>query len=923
MKNFRLLSILFLVILLTNYSVYADKSGRATRTSTLSSGCGSCHGSKSTATTISIVSGALTVDPGSTTSYTIRVANADGKTAGINIAVKSSVTGEDNSGVLTAGTGLKEILNELVHSTPKTITGGYTEFTYSWQAPTTPGVYYMRACGVAADDDGTANSGDKWNWMDYQPVTVRGIILNEPIGGEGYCAGNNLIIKWTSAGIQNIKIEASSDNGSSWGINLQSSFIASGGNYTWAIPSNIQQGPNYLIRVTDVTDASRTSQSKNKFGIFGLYTITQHPQDKDICEGDTLRLFVSNTGGGMTYQWRKNGANIPGATDSVYDIKNATLGDYGYYGVFIKSPCMSDISSNEAHINVYKRPAITNQPVSKIVCLGETVTFEVEADGQDIKYQWYKVTTPLNNQTSYKLVLTNIQEKDAGKYICRVSGFCPPYKTTDTVEVIINDPPQIVLNPESIKVCEKSKAVLIVKAKGVKNNFKWYFNDTPLDVPNSDTLTISSVLPANAGNYYCEVSNTCGPEVQSAVAKIDVDPLPHITSQSSNKVVTVGDKLELFVEAVNSITNYQWRFNKKNIAKQNSNKLLFDSIKYSDAGDYECVISNSCGNIISVNINIIVLSEQPGPRLIVLKDSLSFGIVPINYKLDSTFMAAVKNDGDSILVISNIEFDTNDLGEFILPDNLFPIVIDTNTEYGLYLSFNPKTAGLRNTKIKFISNSIFENDGIKISGFGGLYKVDPEKNVINIGWVPGHKDSTKIKLVNNGNYDVTIRNYKFQCQEDNPFNILNPLDPYTLKIGTSTDLTIGWDSIGWKKYMCGLTISFDGIDSTVKLNILAESSEQSVNEIPISKKFEIFPNPAKNNLTINFVPLYNGIYNVDIVDLNGFTVRTYSYDLFAGDNTNLVWDGKNNEGINLNSGLYIVKIKNSLSSESHKFLLIK
>jgi hypothetical protein len=195
--------------------------------------------------------------------------------------------------------------------------------------------------------------------------------------------------------------------------------------------------------------------------------------------------------------------------------------------------------------------------------------------------------------------------------------------------------------------------------------------------------------------------------------------------------------------------------------------------------------------------------------------------------------------------------------------------------------------------------------------------------VINLGWVSGSKDSTKVKLVNNGNYDITIRSYKFQCQDDNPFIILNPIPPYTLITGSTNDLTIGWDTIGWNKYMCGLTVFFDGIDSTVRFNILAESSEASVNEVPISEKFEIFPNPVKSNLTINFIPLYNGEYSIDIVDLNGVTVKSYKYNLISGVNSSLIWDGKNDEGIIVNSGLFIVKIKNYLSSESHKFLLIK
>jgi len=74
--------------------------------------------------------------------------------------------------------------------------------------------------------------------------------------------------------------------------------------------------------------------------------ITGQPASQIICEGDDV-IFTSsvNTNVPVTYQWRKNNVNIPGATGGVYQIAAVDVTDAGTYDVIVTGPCTTAQSS--------------------------------------------------------------------------------------------------------------------------------------------------------------------------------------------------------------------------------------------------------------------------------------------------------------------------------------------------------------------------------------------------------------------------------------------------------------------------------------------------------------------------------------------------------------------------------------------------
>ena len=94
----------------------------------------------------------------------------------------------------------------------------------------------------------------------------------------------------------------------------------------------------YFCRVTNPLGSVDSS--------FAMITVDQGPSISDqpdsqtINEGDNVTFtVVANGTPTLTYQWRKNGSNIGGATGTSYTINNATPADDGNYSVVVSNGC--------------------------------------------------------------------------------------------------------------------------------------------------------------------------------------------------------------------------------------------------------------------------------------------------------------------------------------------------------------------------------------------------------------------------------------------------------------------------------------------------------------------------------------------------------------------------------------------------------
>ena len=65
--------------------------------------------------------------------------------------------------------------------------------------------------------------------------------------------------------------------------------------------------------------------------------IVTQPEPQVTGPGLSASFDVSASGSGLRYQWQKDGANIPGATEAAYDIENAEAADQGEYACLVSN----------------------------------------------------------------------------------------------------------------------------------------------------------------------------------------------------------------------------------------------------------------------------------------------------------------------------------------------------------------------------------------------------------------------------------------------------------------------------------------------------------------------------------------------------------------------------------------------------------
>ena len=109
-----------------------------------------------------------------------------------------------------------------------------------------------------------------------------------------------------------------------------------------------------------------------------------------FCEGDSVILSSANTGTNLSYKWKKDGVNIPGATNKTYAVK--TAGKYKVRvadntnnctatstAVRVKVPCraMNEETNETAALAAYPNPFSSSTSISFSLSQLENISLEI------------------------------------------------------------------------------------------------------------------------------------------------------------------------------------------------------------------------------------------------------------------------------------------------------------------------------------------------------------------------------------------------------------------------------------------------------------------------------------------------------------------------------------------------------------------
>ena len=147
----------------------------------------------------------------------------------------------------------------------------------------------------------------------------------------------------------------------------------------------------------------------------------QGPASKFAAVGDVTTFTVNALGSNLSYQWRKNGALIAGATSSSYVINPTALTSAGAYSCDVKNS-LGTASSGAANLFVVDTTAKT-----VIGAPNANLSFVVSAQapaGTSLTYAWNVPASPprLNWATnSPSFSITGVLSGDAGIYNCVIT----------------------------------------------------------------------------------------------------------------------------------------------------------------------------------------------------------------------------------------------------------------------------------------------------------------------------------------------------------------------------------------------------------------------------------------------------------------------------------------------------------------------
>jgi hypothetical protein len=418
------------------------------------------------------------------------------------------------------------------------------------------------------------------------------------------------------------------------GANATFTVAATGGSLTYQWRKNGVNivgatSTNYLIASVGAAEAGSydcvvTSACGTQTSTAAILTVNLNPAisiqpvNQFPCPGGTATFSVTATGGGLTYQWKKNNDKIEGATGSTLAISHVSAGDEGSYIVTVSGPCGIPLSSNAATLTINVPPTVTAHPSAQAVCPGASVSFSVVGTGNGLTYRWRKDGTPLVNggsisgATSATLIINPVAAGDVGSYTVVLSTGCAPDATSNVAALTLNTAPTITSQPNgSQTVCAGTLASFSVTATGSNLSYQWRKNATPIPGAIGATYTINSPVANDSGTYSVLVGGACTSSVTSSNATLVVNTLPVVTVAPASVTACLGSTASLSVTATGGALIYQWRKNTVDIAGATFSNLTINPVVLGDAGSYDVRITNPCGGPVTSSAATVTVTTAP------------------------------------------------------------------------------------------------------------------------------------------------------------------------------------------------------------------------------------------------------------------------------------------------------------------------
>lgn len=275
-------------------------------------------------------------------------------------------------------------------------------------------------------------------------------------------------------------------------------------------------------------------------------------------------------------------------------------------------------------------PLIHQQPVAQRVPSGAHASFRVEASGTAVMgYQWYFNGAPIAGATLAVLSLPAATTNLSGSYTVGISNAYG--QVLSEAALLVVDMPPVILSGPLSQTNQVGGTVnfSVLASSQTPPSFQWLFNGTGLLGATNSTLTLTNLVPADAGSYSVVVSNAGG-QVTGGPVVLVVNVPAQILGQPSPVTVVEGATASFDVLTTGSPPlTYQWRHDGTDVLGATNQVLEFSNVTTNQAGSYQVVVGNSFGTATSSVATLTVLVRPrivnpPPSRSVIAGDGTQF-----------------------------------------------------------------------------------------------------------------------------------------------------------------------------------------------------------------------------------------------------------------------------------------------------------
>lgn len=372
---------------------------------------------------------------------------------------------------------------------------------------------------------------------------------------------------------------------------------------TLSVAANAGNAGAFTVRVTN--DCGSTLSAPATLQLATPVAIASNPADAVQCAGETTTLSVAVEGTGpFTYEWFHNGTPLTTNAPALQvTTSEATIGSYQ---VFVTGAC-GTTASEPATLSLTQPPVLNSSPLSAVACPGSELTLSVTATGVGLSYQWHHDGAPIAGATAAALDLFDMTASDAGAYHVEVANACGSINSAPA-NVTIAGQPLITKSLFDMAVCSGDHATLrVVAISAGEMTYSWLHNGELLD-ETSNTLTLTDIDAASAGNYEVLVGGPCGLVASSAA--VTVNDAPAILTQPTGATLCAASHVTLTAEVAGEDVSYQWYLNGEELPGANATTLSLANVTPDHAGSYWVTAATDCG-VVTSDLAEIVVTAAP------------------------------------------------------------------------------------------------------------------------------------------------------------------------------------------------------------------------------------------------------------------------------------------------------------------------